>query len=108
MNAELAEQSENAAGLGGTRSVVIARHHHDLRARECRAQSAELQKGVNDGGVRWSNVVKDVAADQHELGTELYRAVDCRLKRARDVRLPLVDTARSQPLILSKSEVQVR
>jgi hypothetical protein len=52
--------------------------------------------------------MEDVAANQDELGSQLDRATDGRLKGARNIRFPLVDATGCETLVLSKAEVQVR
>jgi hypothetical protein len=51
--------------------------------------------------------VEHVARDEHELRSQLDRAIDRARERLRHVRLALIDAARSQPLILAVAEVQV-
>jgi hypothetical protein len=51
--------------------------------------------------------VKHVACDEHDLGRELDDLVDRARERLRNIRLALIDAARSQPLILAVSQVQV-
>ena len=104
---ELAKESQDASRLRRAGGVVVAGDEDDLRIGERRTQPAELQKGVDDRRIRRPHVVKDVAADENELGTKCDRLVDRRLKRARDVCLPLVDPTRSQTLVLPESEVEV-
>jgi hypothetical protein len=51
--------------------------------------------------------VKHVPCDEHDVGRELDDLVDRARERLRNVRLALIDAARSQPLILAVSQVQV-
>jgi hypothetical protein len=51
--------------------------------------------------------MEHVARDEHHLGRELDDLVDRARERLRDVRLPLIDAARIQPLILAVTQVQV-
>jgi hypothetical protein len=51
--------------------------------------------------------MKHVARDEHGVRSELDDLVDRARERLCDVRLALIDSARSQPLILAVSQVQV-
>jgi hypothetical protein len=51
--------------------------------------------------------MEHVARDQHHFGRELDHLVDGARERLGDVRLALIDAARSQPLILAVAEVQI-
>jgi hypothetical protein len=62
---------------------------------------------VEDGGVGGAHLVKDVAADEHHVRRQLDDLVQRARERLRHVRLALVDAARSQPLVLAESQVQV-
>jgi hypothetical protein len=71
------------------------------------AQSRELEVRVQDRRVRRSNLMKHIARDDHELRCELDDFVQRTRKRLRHVCFALIDSARSQPLILAEAEVQV-
>jgi hypothetical protein len=51
--------------------------------------------------------VEHVAGDEGDVRSQLDDLVDRARERLRDVRLALIDAARSQPLILAVSQVQV-
>jgi hypothetical protein len=51
--------------------------------------------------------MEHVARDEYDFGRELDDLVDRARERLRDVRLTLIDSARSQPLILAVSQVQI-
>ena len=51
--------------------------------------------------------MEDVAADEHDFGRELDDLVNGARKRQRNVRLALIDSARSYPLVLAVAEMQV-
>jgi selenophosphate synthase len=51
--------------------------------------------------------MEDVAADQHHLRRQLDHLVQRARERLRDIRLALIDPARSQPLILAVAKVDV-
>jgi hypothetical protein len=51
--------------------------------------------------------MEHVARDEDHLRSELDDLVDRARERLRDVRFALIDSARSQPLILAVSQVQV-
>ena len=51
--------------------------------------------------------MKDVAGDDDEVRPQLDDSVDGRAKGRGDVRLPLIHTAGSEPLILPVTEMQV-
>jgi hypothetical protein len=51
--------------------------------------------------------VKHVARDEHEVRRKLDRLVDRARERLRDISLSLIDAARSQPLILAETQVQI-
>ena len=51
--------------------------------------------------------MEHVAGDEDHLGRELDDLVDGSRERLRHIRFALVDSARSQPLVLAVSEVQV-
>ncbi len=51
--------------------------------------------------------MEHVPRDEHDLGRQLDDLVDRARERLRDVCLTLIDSARSQPLILAVSQVQV-
>ena len=108
MNSELAEEPQNAARFGCARRVVIPRHDDHRRVGESSAQATELEKRMHDRRVRRPHVVKHVATDEHQVRPQRDDAIDRGLKRPRDIRLPLVDAAGSESLVLTKSEVQVR
>ena len=89
------------------RRVVIAGDEHDLRVRQRASQPRELQERVEDRLVRRPHRVKHVAGDDDDVRRERDDAVDGRAKGRGDVRLPLVDAAGSQPLILPVAEVEI-
>jgi hypothetical protein len=51
--------------------------------------------------------MEHVTGDEHDLGGKLDDLVDRARERLRNVRLALIDAARSQPLILAVSQVQI-
>jgi hypothetical protein len=51
--------------------------------------------------------MKHIPADEHDVRRQLDRLVNRARERLRDVGLPLIDAARSQPLILAEAEVQI-
>ncbi len=51
--------------------------------------------------------MKHVPANEHDVRRQLDSLVDRPRERLRDVRFPLIDAARSQPLILAETEVQI-
>jgi hypothetical protein len=101
------EEAQDAPRFRRARRVVIAGDHHDLGLRQRGAQARELHVGVNDRAVRGAHLVKHISAHQHHRRRELDHLVDRAGERLRDVRLPLIDATRSQPLILAESEMQV-
>jgi len=52
--------------------------------------------------------VKHVARDQYEVGTQRDDLLYGALKRARNVRLTLIDPSRSETLVLTIPEVKIR
>jgi hypothetical protein len=52
--------------------------------------------------------MKHITRNQDDVWRQLDRLVDRTRERLRDVGLPLIDAARSQPLILAEAEVQIR
>ena len=107
VQAEWREEPEDVAGVEGARGVVVPRDHHDLGVRQRGAQTGELQIRVQDRRVGGAHLMEDVAADQHEVGSEHDHLVQGARERLRHVRLALVDTARRQPLILAVAQVDV-
>jgi len=63
---------------------------------------------VQDRWIRWTNCVKNIARDQHEVGPELDDFVDDPPQGSRDISLALVDASRSLSLVLPEAEVYVR
>ena len=57
--------------------------------------------------IRRPNRVEDVAGDDDEVRRERDDAIDGRAKGRGDVRLPLIDSAGSEPLILPVAEVEI-
>ena len=62
---------------------------------------------MNDRAVRGPYLMEHVAANQDDVRRQLDSLVDRTRKRLRDVGLPLIDAARSQPLILAEAKVQI-
>ena len=86
---------------------MVSRDDDDNDIGQRLAQSLEIAMGVNDRAVRRPNLMEHVAAHQHHIRRELDGLVDRASERLRDVRLPLIDAARSQPLILAEAEMKV-
>ena len=107
VHAELREQPEDAARLRRARRVVVAGDDDDRRVGQRATQPRELHERVQDRRVGRPHGVKHVARDDDQLGRELDDAVDRRAKRRGDVRLPLVDPAGSEPLVLPVAEVEI-
>src|SRR5690242_12435870 len=70
VDSKLSKQAQDAAGLGGPRRVVIPGNDDDWHLTEGRSEPAELQKCVDDRRVRGTNVVKNVAAKNDEIGSQ--------------------------------------
>ncbi len=52
--------------------------------------------------------MEHIAGDQHHIGRDGDRLLDRAVERPRYIRLALVDAARSHPLILAVTEVEIR
>jgi len=70
-------------------------------------QSAELHERMEDRLVWRPHGVKDVAGDDDQVWVERDDAINSRAKRRGDVRLPLIDPAGSEPLILPVTKVKI-
>ena len=101
------KQSQDAAGLRRARSVVVTSNHHDLRIRQRRHQTSELQECVQDRRIRWTDRVKYVTRDENEVGPQLDRLVDRPPESRRNVSFTLIDPGGGQSLILTISDVKV-
>jgi hypothetical protein len=104
---ERAEQAEEPPGLGCSRSVVVARDHHDDRIGKRFDEAGELGIRVQDGRVRRPYCMKHVAGDHDHVGLDLDDLVDRGLERLRDVGFALIQAAVRLTLILPKAEVEV-
>src|ERR1051325_7453743 len=65
------EETEDAAGLTHSWSVVIARDHYDVGVGQHLDKTRELLVGVQDCRIARPDAMKDVAADQDEVGLKL-------------------------------------
>ena len=108
LETQLREELENAARLRRTRRVVVAGDEHDVRFGQLAAQTAELQERVENRLIGRAHAVKHIARDDDHVGPKRDDPIDGHAKRSSDVRLPLVDPAGSQPLILPVAEVEIR
>ena len=70
-------------------------------------QPRELQERVQIAVFVGRTVWNTSPRDEHDVGRELDHPVDRARNDVRDVRLALIDAARSQPLVLPEAEVQV-
>jgi len=52
--------------------------------------------------------MKEIAGKEDEIRSQRDDSVDSALKRARDVRLTLIDASRSKTLVLSVTEMEIR
>jgi hypothetical protein len=86
---------------------VVTSDHHDLGARQRRAKARKLCVRVQDGRVRRPDLMEDVSTDEDDVRLELDDLVERALERLRYVVLALIDAARSDPLVLAVSEMQV-
>jgi hypothetical protein len=87
---------------------VIAGDHHDLGVRQRVPKHAELLVGLDDRGVRWANLMENVARNHDEFRRDLDYLGDRAPERLRHVELALIDAARSDPLVLAVTEVEIR
>ena len=62
---------------------------------------------MQDRLIRRANAVKDITGNDDEVGREPDNVVDGRAKRRGDIRLPLIDSAGSEPLVLPVAEVEI-
>ena len=86
---------------------MISGDHHDLGRGKRGAQPRELEIRVQNRRVGRPHLMKDVAGDQDHLGRKLDHLVHCASERLHHVFFALIAPARSQPLVLAVSEVQV-
>ena len=107
VQAKRREEAQNAPGVRRARRIVVARHQHELRIRQRGAQSRELDVCVHDRCIGRANLMKNVAADDDDVGRELDHRVERALERQRDVGFALIDSTRSQPLVLAESQMEI-
>ena len=107
MHAERGEEPEDAARLGRSRRVVVAGHHDDDRVGQCFAEPCELLEGVQNRRIGRTDVVEDVAGEEHQVRRERNRRLDRPPESVGDIRFALIDPARCQPLILPVAQVDI-
>ena len=76
VDAQLLEEPQDRAGLGGPRRVVIAGDQHDRRLGQRLAQPLELAEREDDGGVGRADGVEQVAGHDDGVGARRDDAVD--------------------------------
>ena len=89
-DSDCAEEGENAAGFGGAWEVVVAGDHHHWRRGQREAKARQFAEREEDHRVRRSDLMKDVAGDQDEVGGFTDDRIDGVSGGARDVGLPLI------------------
>ena len=87
---------------------MVPRDEHDLGVRQRLRQPRELHERVQDRLIGRADRVEHVAGNEHDVRRQLDHTIDRRAKRRRHVRLPLIDPAGSQPLILPVAEMKIR
>jgi hypothetical protein len=107
IHAQLFEQPQDGAGLGGAGSIVIAGDENDWRAWERLAKPLKLVEREDDGGVGGSNRVEQVAGHDHGVGAGLDDTIHRHAKGVGDIGLALVDAGRGLPMVLPNAEVRV-
>src|SRR5688572_9507602 len=107
VNSEALEESENADRLARSRSIVVARNHHDQRIGKHLHETRELLVSVDYRRVCRTNAVKNVSTDENQVRLELDCLVDCLPERDGYIRLALVHSRRRLPLVLAEPEVQI-
>ena len=105
VDAELAEELEDAPGLGRARAIVIAGDHHDDRVRQLGGEPRELRECVDDRGIHRAHRVKDIAGDHDDVGRERDDAIDRATKRLSDVRFALIDSGWREPMVLPEAQM---
>jgi hypothetical protein len=77
------------------------------RGRESLAQPLELPEREDDGVVGGANGMKEIASDNHHVRPRGNHPVNGSTESFGDVGFPLVDAARSLPVVLPDSEVRI-
>jgi hypothetical protein len=70
-------------------------------------QTRELVKRQENGRVRRTGEMEDVAGDQDHVGSNRDEAIGDRGEGGRDVRLPLILPTRGDALMLAKTEMKI-
>jgi hypothetical protein len=86
---------------------VIAGDEDNPRGRERFAEPLELPEGKDYGGVGGANRMKEIAGNDHNVRPRADHAVHGGTESLGDVSFPLVDAARSLPVILPDSEMRI-
>jgi hypothetical protein len=86
---------------------VATGYHHDRGPRQLGPDPEELLERVQYGGVGGARRVKDVAGNQHDVGSELDDLVYGALERLGDVGLTLVYSRRCETLVLAIAKVEI-
>jgi hypothetical protein len=86
---------------------VIAGDQNDPRGRERFTEPLELPEGKDDGGVGGANRMEEIAGNDHDVRPRADHPVHGGTESLGDVSFPLVDAARSLPVILPDSEVGI-
>jgi hypothetical protein len=107
VNTERTEKTENAPSFSGAWPIVIPGDRNDDRFRERFRESCELMESVNDRRIHRPHRMKDVASDDYDIWAQLDHAIDRASKDGRDIRFPLIDPCRGQPMILPEAKMQV-
>jgi hypothetical protein len=107
VDSELLEEPKDRAGLYGSRRIMVAGDENDGRVRQGFAEPLELPKRKDDGVVRRTDGMKQIARDDHRIGPGGYHAVDGVSECLSDVCFPLIEASRSLPVVLPDSEVRI-
>src|SRR5256714_4952520 len=106
-DAELPEQTKDAASLARSRRVVIAGDDHDFRVRQRPLETLELHERRKNRGIRRPHCVENIASHQHQLRAQLDYPINDRFEGLSDINLSLIDAGLGLSLVLSESEMDV-
>jgi hypothetical protein len=87
---------------------VIAGDEHDRGSRQCFPQALELAESEYNGGVGWTNRMKQISRDHHSVGSSRNYPIDSSAKGLGYISLPLIDAASGLPVILPDTKVRIR
>ena len=72
------------------------------------AESLELPEGKHDRGIAWPDGMKEIARDDHRVGSSGDDAVNSGAEGLGNVGFALIDACRSLPVVLPDAQVGVR